>query len=165
MQLPLLSRCSGGASRLTLKVVAVRHVAFDATMADTSLGLRLAGLALLFDAGLVFADFQLKSRAGSPHFPSMVFIVLVDLLIGAVLISGKFGARVFGYLRVVFGILALGGFAWSQQKYGDFAMQLCFSIALLLLVLRKARITPGSVVAGVCLIWELVLVIQGATPA
>jgi hypothetical protein len=135
-------------------------------MAETPLGLRLAGLALFVDAGLVFADFQLRMRrAGSPHFPSMVFIVLVDLLIGAVLISGRFGPRIFGFLRVVFGMLALGGFAWSQRKYGDFAMQLCFSIALVILIARKPRITPGSIAAGVCLIWELVLVILGATPA
>lgn len=142
----------------------MEQLAFDAAMAETASGLRLAGLALLVDAGLVFADFELKRRTGNPHFPSMVFIVLLDLVIGSLLMSGKFGARWFGLLRVVFGVLALGGFAWSQQKYGDFAMQLCFSIALLFLVVRKPRITPGSIAAGLCLIWELVLVILGATP-
>jgi hypothetical protein len=126
-------------------------------------GLRLAGLLLFLDAGLVIADYLLKSRKGSASFSSMVFLVLVDLVIGALLTSGRFGARWFGFLRVVFGVLALAGFARSQGLYGDVAMQLCFSAALLVLILGKPRV--GAVAAGLCLAWELVLVVLGATPS
>lgn len=131
-------------------------------------GLVFAGLGLFLDAGLVLADYRLKSQKGDLSFSSMVFLVLVDFIIGSLLISGRFGARWFGLLRVVFGALALAGFARSQGQTADFAMQLFFSGALMILLIGKAgraRVTVGAIAAAGCLAWELVLVIKGATPS
>jgi hypothetical protein len=136
-------------------------------------GQRVAGALLIANALLVFIEGAVT--IGQPTTPAAtpgasVMPALIDLGIGASLVSGSGKTARWAVIRVGLGLLLWGGIQLAQGEYAMVALQSLVSAALLLLLLGdagRARIAAGATAFGLYAIVSLLgiaVLVGGSNP-
>ncbi|HZV02600.1 MAG TPA: hypothetical protein VFF73_38190 [Planctomycetota bacterium] len=135
-------------------------VPLPAQPAQSGLGFKVAGGVLIANALLSFAALAVMNqapglRAGLSGSP---ISGIIDLIIGASLLTGNTKYRTWALVRVALGTLLFCGMAAVQGDVATLVVQSVFSGSLLALLLAEAstaRVIAGGVGAGLCLLLAL----------